>query len=374
MRSAFEAMMGALLGMLGAVEQMATGDSPSTGDLANVSDLPDGSSTGGLPTLLDGKATPSADGQPGQAAAPATVGQEATPGDGAGSQSATAQNTLPNRAIPSQESGVSPADSPGVKNGQPLAQTPAQASSSTIQQLAAGMDGANNEKSGPKSSPQPAPATKGDSNSSVSGMGFTLNSTAAPDSAAAPLKSDAPLPATPVEQISEHVQFSFSRGEQDATIQLHPKELGSVRIRLQMENGQLHLSIQADKQETGHLLNSKLAELRQSLEGQGIKVGDLAVARSERTLSTQTTNQPIAPATRSGQMDMNPNNSQPQRQQMAFAGGNFGNETFAGGQDAHRQQAGLHSSLATSGDILPVAERPLTHSVARGRTAVDYYA
>ncbi|MFZ1755331.1 MAG: flagellar hook-length control protein FliK [Caldilineaceae bacterium] len=179
------------------------------------------------------------------------------------------------------------------------------------------------------------------------------------------------LPATPTDQIVEQVQVNLVRGENDATIQLNPKDLGSVRIRLQMEDGQLHLSIRAEQPDTGRLLNSKLADLRQSLESQGIKVGELAVARSERVHSPEGAGREIAPAVRSGQMDMNPNDSQGQRQPATFAGGSFGEGGFAGGQNAQRHTANGKAGVDT---VRPIGQSQASHSSARGPVGVDYYA
>ncbi|MBX3053629.1 MAG: flagellar hook-length control protein FliK [Caldilineaceae bacterium] len=180
-----------------------------------------------------------------------------------------------------------------------------------------------------------------------------------------------PLPATPTDQIVEQVQVNLVRGENDATIQLNPKDLGSVRIRLQMEDGQLHLSIRAEQPDTGRLLNSKLADLRQSLESQGIKVGELAVARSERVHSPEGAGREIAPAVRSGQMDMNPNDSQGQRQPATFAGGSFGEGGFAGGQNAQRHTANGKAGVDT---VQPIGQSQASRSSARGPVGVDYYA
>ena len=224
----------------------------------------------------------------------------------------------------------------------------------------------------------PAGQTDSPSVSSVGGqisaLGLSVNSVASQSNAAPASKSGMLADATPMEQIGEQVQITLSRGGQDTTIQLHPKELGVVRIRLQMEDGQLHLSIRAEQQDTGRMLHSKLAELRQSLEGQGIKVGELAVSRGERTLPVEAMGREVTPAVRSGQMDMNPNDAPPQRQQTAFTTGNFGSGNFAGGQNPHRQEAGTGSTGIKSADILPPTAPRQKQTTTRGPVGVDYYA
>jgi len=179
---------------------------------------------------------------------------------------------------------------------------------------------------------------------------------------------------TPAEQISERVQIALGRGEQETTIALHPKELGSVRIRMQMENGQLHLSIRAEEQSTGRLLTSRLADLRQSLEGQGIKVGELAVSRGERPLPVETLGREVAPAARSGQMDMNSNDTNAPRQQAGFTPGNFGGGNFAGGQNGQRQESGLGSHGLRPTDMRPGVDPRQSKPTTRGPAGVDYYA
>lgn len=201
---------------------------------------------------------------------------------------------------------------------------------------------------------------------------FSINSTASASSIAG--TQTGMVSETPAEQIGEHVQIALGRGDQETTIALHPKELGSVRIRMQMENGQLHLSIRAEEQSTGRLLTSRLADLRQSLESQGIKVGELAVSRGERPLPVETLGREVAPAVRSGQMDMNPNDAHSSRQQAGFPSGNFGGGTYAGGQNGQHQESGVSGHGPRAADVRPAVDPRHKKPTTSGPAGVDYYA
>lgn len=129
------------------------------------------------------------------------------------------------------------------------------------------------------------------------------------------------LHASPVEQIADRVRISIDRDEQGATIQLYPKELGKVHIRLEMQNGQLHLSIQAEQHDTTRLLDGKLAELRQNLADHGIKLGELSVASSSRPGVVEGNAREASQVARAFQMDMNGDPNSHSQRQSAWAGG-----------------------------------------------------
>ncbi len=96
--------------------------------------------------------------------------------------------------------------------------------------------------------------------------------------------SKASSPAPPEEQILQQVRISLERGENRATLQLEPRNLGKVQIELRFQNGQLHLSLRAEQGDTGHLLNRELHALRLGLEDQGVKVGDLRVVAGSQKI------------------------------------------------------------------------------------------
>jgi hypothetical protein len=85
------------------------------------------------------------------------------------------------------------------------------------------------------------------------------------------------VPGSSSQQIVEEIQVMLDQGRSSATIRLQPEELGNVRIRLQVQDGHLHLSIETEKAQTGRLFDQRMGDLRQALESHGLKVGELAV-------------------------------------------------------------------------------------------------
>lgn len=375
MRSAFDAMMGALLGMLNPAPP-ATLAPPATGDGSPAASQPVGELASAALSLeslfaqVNGKSAPASQallaGPPAEgsgSAQPAPSTGVAAPQEGTATPTAGSV-PLP---LPQQTAQAGEAISPPVS-----ADIPTGAAAGLNGQFLAAQMEAPDESGQPSDSRSPSP-TPGPAFSSA--LGMAGESSAAAKSAAPRATQTPAIAPTPPEQIGEQVRVSLGRGEQDATLQLNPKELGSVRIRLQMENGQLHLSIRAELAETGRLLDGKLAELRQSLENQGIKVGDLAVTRSERTVSGDGLGREVAPAARSGQMDMNANDSSSQRQPAAFTGGGFDGGNPAGRQHSPGQQDGQMDSPARTGrDGSGSADRRSGPDGATRPAGVDYYA
>jgi flagellar hook-length control protein FliK len=61
-------------------------------------------------------------------------------------------------------------------------------------------------------------------------------------------------------------------------IKLYPAELGKLDVHLRMEDGILHLVINASDQATGNYLQNHLGELRQSLTQIGISCGSMEMS------------------------------------------------------------------------------------------------
>lgn len=66
-------------------------------------------------------------------------------------------------------------------------------------------------------------------------------------------------------------------GNYDLTLELHPGELGTVRVRAVLENGTIQLHLQADSPATRDLLQGSLAGLRNALDDVGLNSGQLSV-------------------------------------------------------------------------------------------------
>ncbi len=91
-----------------------------------------------------------------------------------------------------------------------------------------------------------------------------------------PRESLAPSP-SPASQIADQVQTLLERGERQATLRLNPPDLGRVHIRLELQDGRLHLAIRTEHLETGRLIDQRLTELRHGLETRGLHLGDVRV-------------------------------------------------------------------------------------------------
>lgn len=65
-------------------------------------------------------------------------------------------------------------------------------------------------------------------------------------------------------------------------IQLHPAELGQVKLSLKWEDGQVHLRMTASESGTGQMLRSNLAELRDNLSQLGIQCGMLEMGLGDQ--------------------------------------------------------------------------------------------
>jgi len=61
----------------------------------------------------------------------------------------------------------------------------------------------------------------------------------------------------------------------ELSIQLQPQDLGKLNVSMKLENGQLHLIINASEQATGSLLQNNLQDLRNGLAQIGISCGTL---------------------------------------------------------------------------------------------------
>ena len=76
------------------------------------------------------------------------------------------------------------------------------------------------------------------------------------------------------------------------TLRMTPPELGTVRIQLQMEGGNVAARFQAETPATQNLLQQQLQSLRQTLEGQGLNVERLTVGALSPAGSSQAQGQP----------------------------------------------------------------------------------
>jgi flagellar hook-length control protein FliK len=157
---------------------------------------------------------------------------------------------------------------------------------------------------------------------------------------------------SPNQQIAEHVRVTLERGDREATLRLEPAELGKVRIHLRLDNGQVHLSIQAEQQDTNRLLQQKISDLRANLDAQGVKVGDLSVIDQHQgkytndVMRDQMLHQ-VKTTLNNASGDMN-------RSFAGHAAPDFGGHSF--GQQGHREQTSGRQLGAM--ELGPVSVRP----------------
>jgi hypothetical protein len=85
--------------------------------------------------------------------------------------------------------------------------------------------------------------------------------------------------ATPVQQVVRAVVplRRLADGTHNMVLELHPAELGAVRVELSLDRGVVHLGLHADLEGTGQLLRAALPELRSQLDAAGLVSGRVAV-------------------------------------------------------------------------------------------------
>ncbi|MFW5792410.1 MAG: flagellar hook-length control protein FliK, partial [Desulfohalobiaceae bacterium] len=70
---------------------------------------------------------------------------------------------------------------------------------------------------------------------------------------------------------------NLGQGRRQLTLRLSPPELGSLSVMLQVRNKDVQAVIRTSSDEAGRIVGEQLAQLRQSLENQGLKVSRLEV-------------------------------------------------------------------------------------------------
>lgn len=103
---------------------------------------------------------------------------------------------------------------------------------------------------------------------------------------AAPAASDTAAPAVvatahtggfDMSKLGEGIATRLRNGErvQSLSLELHPAELGAVRVDVRQIDGVAHLVLTADRQAGGQRLAAAMADLRHDLERAGVDIGDL---------------------------------------------------------------------------------------------------
>lgn len=104
-------------------------------------------------------------------------------------------------------------------------------------------------------------------------------------SESAPAASGRVLPELPVrneQEIVDNVRFLLNRKGGQASIELHPPQLGQVGLRISVTDHAVRLEITADRLQVAELLHKHLPQLQQALEAQGLQIDRAQVDLRER--------------------------------------------------------------------------------------------
>jgi len=85
------------------------------------------------------------------------------------------------------------------------------------------------------------------------------------------------LPQHVIDQLGRQISRSLIRGDGIVQLRLKPVELGSVRLEMQMTEKQMNISVAAENGMVKELLLSNVQELKEMLQGQGIRLDKLDV-------------------------------------------------------------------------------------------------
>jgi flagellar hook-length control protein FliK len=91
----------------------------------------------------------------------------------------------------------------------------------------------------------------------------------AASSAAAPFSQFLAGAANPAEQVKVQVTKGLKDGSDSIDMLLHPADLGTVQVKLEMQDGQVKATITADNPQTLALLKNDAHQLTQSLQNAG---------------------------------------------------------------------------------------------------------
>jgi len=136
------------------------------------------------------------------------------------------------------------------------------------------MDGMLDNQSGMKQNEEP---------NVIQAMG-TQGSEISGSESIADTKIKAPIePGRAWEQVLDILKKQEFRDKEvkELSIRLQPAELGKVNISLRMENGQVHLMMNASEQATGALLQNQLHELKNGLSQMGVSCGHFGMSNGQ---------------------------------------------------------------------------------------------
>jgi flagellar hook-length control protein FliK len=91
--------------------------------------------------------------------------------------------------------------------------------------------------------------------------------------------------------IGERVMMMISQGKQEVQIRLDPAELGSMFIKVNMQQDEVQLNIQTQASVTKDIIDQNMPRLREQLAQQGIQLGDANVEQQAQQQRQQQNNE-----------------------------------------------------------------------------------
>ncbi|WP_413701312.1 flagellar hook-length control protein FliK [Psychromonas sp. KJ10-10] len=82
--------------------------------------------------------------------------------------------------------------------------------------------------------------------------------------------------------VGERIMMMLNQGKQEVTIRLDPAELGSMHIKMQVQQEQLHVAIQTQVGQSRDIIEQNLPRLREQLAQQGINLGEASVEQQSK--------------------------------------------------------------------------------------------
>lgn len=106
----------------------------------------------------------------------------------------------------------------------------------------------------------------------------------APASSSPPALTAAPQPLAMnqgdwPQQLGEQIQWRLGVGIQEARIEISPRELGAIDVRLSVDDRGLSVQLNAAQAQTRDMLQSELPRLREALQQGGLQLADAQVGR-----------------------------------------------------------------------------------------------
>ena len=83
--------------------------------------------------------------------------------------------------------------------------------------------------------------------------------------------------ATFADDLIEDVKYMSNNGLKELTVKINPGNLGEITIKLAEEDGVMKANLKADSKETAALLAQNLANIKNHLSEQNIKIGDVNI-------------------------------------------------------------------------------------------------